>query len=368
VDTSRLTKLFILVVVGTLLVGTAGVLAWHLFTPESGLVQVSGRIESDKVTLASKVAGRVATISVREGDAVHSGQVMALLEDRTARAQLAEARAAAEVAANQVGAERSALAVLRREVPAAIATAEAGVSAAHANLRQRQSVVLQARLDADRAQGLARDHLIDAQSAERSELAWKEAQEQLSAAAADDRKAEEGLRDAQIGPVRIQAKEAELAAFASAEKQARAHAEEVGTLVEELTLVAPMGGTVTGRFVNVGEVVNVGTPAYELVDLDHLYLQVYVPEAQIGKVRIGLPAQLYTDAFPDRAFPATVRYIASRAEFTPKEVQTPDERVKLVYEVRLYLDQNPQHRLTPGLPCDAVIRWRDGEPWRKPRW
>ena len=63
-----------------------------------------------------------------------------------------------------------------------------------------------------------------------------------------------------------------------------------------------------------------------------------------------------------------MRYIASRAEFTPKEVQTPDERVKLVYEVRLYLDGNPDHRLTPGLPADAMIRWRDEAPWARPRW
>jgi len=75
-----------------------------------------------------------------------------------------------------------------------------------------------------------------------------------------------------------------------------------------------------------------------------------------------------TDAFPDEPFAATVRYIASQAEFTPKEVQTPDERVKLVYAVKLYLDANPDHRLTPGLPADAVIRWQESASWAKPRW
>ena len=95
------------------------------------------------------------------------------------------------------------------------------------------------------------------------------------------------------------------------------------------------------------------------MDLDRLYLKVYVPEIQIGKVRLDLPARIYTDAFPDQPFEATVRYIASKAEFTPKEVQTPDERVKLIYPVKLYLAENPDHRLTPGLPADAVIRWKD---------
>lgn len=93
----------------------------------------------------------------------------------------------------------------------------------------------------------------------------------------------------------------------------------------------------------------------EIVNLQRLYLKVYVPEKQIGG-HLGLPARLYTDAFPDQPFPATVRYIASQAEITPKEVQTPDERVKLVYAIKLYLEENPQSRLTPGLPADAIIR------------
>ena len=367
-DRSRAARLG---VIGAICVGVAAVVAavlWHLLVPQSGLVQVSGRIESDKVTLASKVMGRVTTIRVREGDTPLAHDVMALLDDRTTQAQLAEAGAAADSAQSQVVSARSALAVLRQEVPDAIAAAEAGVASAQANLRQAQSTEHQAGLDSERAQRLLQDYLIDAQSAERAALAWKVAQEQLAAAVADSSKAEQALRDARVGPLRIRAQEAALTALESAHKQATAHTREIQTLLDELTIAAPLTATVTGRFVNIGEVVNVGTPLYELVDLDKLYLQVYVPEAEIGKVRLGLPAQVFTDAFPGRAFPATVRYIASRAEFTPKEVQTPDERVKLVYEVRLYLDANPEHRLTPGLPCDAMIRWRADAPWRKPRW
>lgn len=120
--------------------------------------------------------------------------------------------------------------------------------------------------------------------------------------------------------------------------------------------------------VNTGEVVSAGSPLLEIVDLDKLYLKVYVPETQIGKLRLGLPARIHVDAFPDHPFDATVRYIASRAEFTPKEVQTVDERVKLIFAVRLYLDANPESRLMPGLPADAVIRWQEDAPWVKPQW
>jgi HlyD family secretion protein len=109
-------------------------------------------------------------------------------------------------------------------------------------------------------------------------------------------------------------------------------------------------------------------PLLELVDPDRLYLKVYIPEKDIGRVRRGLPARIHTDAFPGEPFEATVGYIGSRAEFTPKEVQTPDERTKLVYEVRLYLRENPQARLTPGMPADAIIRWKEDVAWMPPHW
>jgi len=349
-------------------IGFAVPIIRRAMAPESGLAQVNGRIESDKVTVASKVMARVSSLRLREGDTVRNHDALAFLDDRTTRAQLAEAQAAADAARSQVAAEQSALAVLRRQVPDAIASAEAEVAAAQANLRQAQSTSGQAEVDSGRAQQLVKDHLIDTQSAQRAALAWRVAQEQLAAAIAGEQKAQQALFDAQAGPLRIRAQQAQIAALQASLKQAEAHVAEIQTVLDESTILSPVTATITERFVNIGEVVNIGTPLYELVDLDALYLQVYVPEAEIGKIRRGLPARIYTDAFPDQAFPATVRYIASRAEFTPKEVQTPDERVKLVYEVRLYLDSNPQHRLTPGLPCDAVIRWRADAAWSRPKW
>lgn len=170
------------------------------------------------------------------------------------------------------------------------------------------------------------------------------------------------LRDEGTAAVQ-EAEKAQLAARVTQESLAEAN-----SLLADLTLRSPVSGTITQRLADTGEVVAAGAPLLVIVDLDRLYLKVYVPEADIGKLRLGLPAQVYTDAFPDRPFPATVRYIAARAEFTPKEVQTPDERVKLVYTVKLYLDTNPEHRLTPGMPADAMIRWQEDAPWAKPRW
>ena len=183
---------------------------------------------------------------------------------------------------------------------------------------------------------------------------------------------EERIVEQQDAILALEAKHAKAVAHIDECQARQAAAEatlsEAQSTLDDLTITAPSRGTIVARFVDQGEVVTAGSPLFDLVNLDRLYLQVYVPETQIGRLRLGLPAKIYTDAFPDAPFDATVRYIASEAEFTPKEVQTKDERVKLVYAVRLYLEANPDHRLTPGLPADAVIRWKEETPWAKPRW
>ncbi|HEU0203529.1 MAG TPA: HlyD family efflux transporter periplasmic adaptor subunit, partial [Burkholderiaceae bacterium] len=333
-----------------------------------GLIQANGRIEADVINVAGKLAGRVVTLAAREGDAVQVGALLVQLDDRSMQAKLAEAKSALATAAARAAAARASLAVLRKEVPTVIAIAEAGVEAAEAALSRAAGSEEQDRRDAERAKRLVAERFVHEQTAEKAELAWRAARDQLVAARASRAQAQQTLVDARLGPDRLRAKEAELTAFEAAHREAEARVTEAQTAVDDLSIRSPIAGVITARFVNVGEVVNAGTPLLELVDLDRLYLKVYVPEKEIGKVRRGLPARVHADAFPGQPLEATVRYIAARAEFTPKEVQTPDERTKLVYEVRLYLERNPDHRMTPGLPADALIRWKEDVAWAAPRW
>ena len=109
-----------------------------------------------------------------------------------------------------------------------------------------------------------------------------------------------------------------------------------------------------------------GTPLFSLVDLDRLYVKIYVPEPSIGKVALGQEAQVYVDAYPDRAFAARVSKVSQEAEFTPKNVETREERVKLVFAVEVALAENPGGVLKPGMPADTVIRWQPDAPWAAP--
>jgi len=349
----------------------AALLLWQAQTrralPE-GLIQANGRIEGDAVIIASKTPGRIAELSVREGDSVQPKQLLVRIDDGVARARLAQAQADIEAARARAGAARAALALLRREVPHAIASTEAGMASGQTELARAEAARDQDARDLGRAKKLEKEKFVGPQLVERAELSLRTHEEQRNAALAGMERARQALNDARLGPERVRVREAELAAALGAVAAAEARSAEAQSALDDLTLASPAAGVITSRFANSGEVIAAGAPIFELVDLDRLYLKLFVPEREIGKVRRGLPARIYSDAFPDQPFAATVRYIGSRAEFTPKEVQTPDERVKLMYEVRLYLDRNPEHRLTPGLPADAMIRWKEDAAWARPRW
>lgn len=332
-----------------------------------GLIQVNGRIEGDSFVIAGKQAGRVDALLAREGDHVNVGQTLIRLDGSFARARLAQAVAARDVALARAEAARAQLLVLRHEVPVHTGGARATLLAADAALAQAAAATAQAQRDRVRAQSLFESHSIDAAEMERAELALALATQNSTAARASRLQALQALADARLGGQRVQAKEAEVAALDASARQAQALVDEAQSAVDDLTITSPTAGTVTARFVDVGEIVNAGTPALEIVDLDRLYLKVFVPEADVGKLHLGLPARIHTDAFPERFSPAEVRHIAARAEFTPKEVQTRDERVKLVYAVKLYATDNRDRRLTPGLSGDAVIRWQESAPWVGPR-
>ncbi len=339
---------------------------WHSGLPD-GLIQANGRIEGDHVTVASKFPGRIHTLLAREGATVRAGQVLIQLDDSQTNARVQQAKHAAEALEAQVQSAHMTLAVINLDVPLAIERAEAQVAKAKDTVDKALSVEREARSDAQRFRDLAAKDQASIQQRDQAAMRWEVAQKDIASARSALIQATKELAQAELGWKRIFAKELDVNALERRRDQADAVLDEAESVLKDMTITAPTNGTVTTRMVDVGEVVSAGAPLLELVDLDRLFLKVYVPEVQIGKLRLDLPARIYTDAFPDQPFDATVRYIASKAEFTPKEVQTPDERVKLIYAVKLYLTENLDHRLTPGLPADAIIRWREDVAWLRPR-
>lgn len=301
-------KTRILAATGLALAAVLAVGAWWLNrAPElpAGLLAVNGRIEGDRTLISTKYPGRLSEVLVGEGDTVRAGDVLARLSSE--------------------------------EVDARKAALDAKVMQAEAALSRARAQAAQAERDARRFEALLEQGSVERMRAEQMRLMATHAHEAVTQARAQ-------LQEAQAG------------------------AREVDSMQAELTLKAPTAGVVLSRLREPGEVLAGGGSVLELVDLDKLHLKVYVPEREIGRVARGQAARLWIDALPDAPFDAKVSQIAARAEFTPKEVQTADERVKLVYAVKLNIGANPGHRLTPGVPADAVIRIDSATPWEKPRW
>ncbi len=162
------------------------------------------------------------------------------------------------------------------------------------------------------------------------------------------------LAQAQVDGLRMGATPQQIAAAEAQVEVARAALEALQVKATRFSLKAPISGLVLERPVNVGEVARPGAPLLTLADLDHLTLTLYVPENRLGQVHIGQPVSVTVDAYPGRTFVGTVSFIAGQAEFTPQNVQTHEERVNLVFAVKVSLP-NPGHALKPGMPADAVI-------------
>jgi HlyD family secretion protein len=162
------------------------------------------------------------------------------------------------------------------------------------------------------------------------------------------------LAQAQVEGLKIGATPEQIAAADAQVEVVRSALVALEVYLEKLALQAPISGLVLERPVHIGEVAMPGAPLLTVADLDSVSLTIYVPEGQLGKVGLGQPVSVTVDAYPDRVFAGTVTFVSGQAEFTPKNVQTKEERVSMVFAVKVKLP-NPDHALKPGMPADAIL-------------
>ena len=284
---------------------------------------VSGNIEAHESVLSFKtVQSRIVELPFNEGQWVSKGAVLAVVDATDYRQQQAIAEAALAVQQRQLASARQNL-----------ATAGKTLLVDQAELRQRQ-------LDLQRARDLQKKEFISTASVDKAETAVKE---------------QAALQE------RDQSVQAEASSTISIAQAGIHGGEESATLarinVGYTTLTAPFDGVITVRQAELGEVVVPGTPVVTLADLDHIWLRAYVNETDIGRVRLGQSVTVTTDSHPDKRYAGRISFIADKAEFTPKSVETHAERVSLVYRIKVDI-ANPNHELVPGMPADARIDLR----------
>ncbi len=294
-----------------------------------GKLSASGTIEAVEVKVSSTVQGRVLEALAREGQAVEAGAPLARIDPESYRLQEGLAASGVDLAEAQLEL------LLRGARVEDLVQAEAALASAEEALAFAES-------DAKRMRELEA-----AGSATKRQR--EDADARLSAAKAAREAANQSLKK-----LNSLARPEELRAARARVEQARWSLLLARRSLSECEIRSPVSGVVTARLAEAGELAAPGTGIALLSDLSSLSLRIFLPEAEIGKVSLGEKAAVSVDSFPGRTFPGTVSFISPRAEFTPKNVQTKDERVKLVYAVRIDLGDG-EGLLKPGMPADAYL-------------
>lgn len=305
----------------------------------------NGRLELNRLDVASLYPGRVERVLVAEGDAVKANEVLVELSSAQSSGQLAAAQAATLRAAELVQRARAGV----TQAQQAVARADAEIAA----YRQQQKV---AKLELDNAKQMRREDLVSA-----SELAKRQAD--FERATASVKAAQAARAEAQAAVAQGQAAVAEAEAGV---KQAQAQADTAASADADMAIRSPLTARVEYRLVEPGTVIGAGSRVISLLDPADVSMNVFLPNATVGGLRVGDEARLVLDGI-DAVFPAQVSFIASEAQFTPKAVETADEREKLVFRVKLKVPAEVAQRydrlLKGGMTGDGYVRRDSTQAW-----
>ncbi|MBI4485696.1 MAG: HlyD family efflux transporter periplasmic adaptor subunit [Acidobacteria bacterium] len=311
-------------------------------SPPADRVRVSGQVEVTDVRIAAPVGGRLLTLRVKEGDRVKTGDVIATLDTADAELLLARARADREQAEAQLRLlEAGARPEDVRQASAQVATARSDVAVAQAELSAAQA-------DVDRFEALLASHSGSRKQRDDAVTRRDVAAARLQGARDRVRAAEETVTRLRAG-----ARKEELAAARARVAAVDAQIATLEKAIADATVSAPVGGIVTETLAEAGELIQPRAVIVVVSDLDHAWANVYVDEPAVPRLRVGQPATVFTDAGGE-GIPGTVSAIAEKAEFTPRNVQTAEDRSKLVYRVKIAVD-NASGVLKAGMPVEAEI-------------
>jgi HlyD family secretion protein len=340
-------KIVWMVLLAVVIIG--GVLGWRWLQPSAlpaEFASGNGRIEGVEIDVATKTPGRILAIRVNEGDFVEAGAMLAEMDVSVLQAQRREAEANLERARIAVGTAES---LVRQR--------EAERLAAEALVRQREAERHAAQLRLGRTQDLAADNAVSVQ-----ELDDVRARAEGAVAAVAATRAQVAAAEAAIGNARSQ-----VVAARSAVDAAQATIERIQADIDDSVLRSPRDGRVQYRIAQPGEVLAAGGRVLNLIDLGDVYMTFFLPMAQAGRVAYGSEARLVLDAVPNRVIPARISFVADVAQFTPKTVETAEERQKLMFRIKAQIDPEllRQHlsQVKTGLPGMAYVRLDPAAEW-----
>jgi HlyD family secretion protein len=358
-------KVIILVIAGAA-IALAGVsTGW--FSPDPDL-QGSGTVEARNIRVGSKIGGRIDKVLVREGDSVQPGQVLITFDEKELQASLDQSRANAEKARRGFRTEE----IAEARAMAAQAKAEyelrkngyrqEDIASARAELDRAKAEEVRTHLDFDRYEALAKKDLVSRQQRDSAEANWKVS---LAVQQSAEQKLEElqrGFRPEEIASVQAHYRQTQ----ATLEKLERGNRPEDVQLAaaaynyeqarfRERQVVAPAAAIVEVLDIRPGDIIAPNTPVATLLEKDQIYVRIYIPETEFGRIKIGQKAELRVDSFPKTVFGGEVEQINQQAEFIPRNVQTREERVHQVFGVKIRI-HDPAGKVLAGMSADVKLK------------
>lgn len=357
-------RLLLLLIVAALVAVAAYSMGW--FHRDTNL-QGSGTVEARDIRVGSKIGGRIDKVLVREGDSVEQGQVLLTFDDKELQAALSQSRAAAEKAERGFRPEEIA------EARASAAQARADydqrrngyrqedIDAAQAELDRATADEIRTHLDFDRYDALAKKDLVSKQQRDTAEANWKMALAQKQNAQHKLDELHHGYRPEEIASAeaRYHQTQATLEKFERGNRRedvaaARAALAYDEARFRERQVLAPSAASVEVLDVRPGDLIAPNTPIATLLERDQIYVRIYIPETQIGRVQLGQKAEIRVDSFPNQVFNGVVEQINQQAEFLPRNVQTREERVHQVFGVKVRIDDTSR-RIRAGMAADVKL-------------
>ena len=392
--TARRPRRLVPFIIATLAV-IGGLVLWFVLrapTTSSSVITLSGRIEGDDSSIASKTSGRILDVRFREGDTIHQGDIIAVLDDAQIRARENEAKATVAQAQARVSSAEAQIGVLdhqllqnqlqvsqsKADASGRVQQAEAELAAAQSDYAQQNANLQLAEFDRDAYTRLAKSGAV---SERQGKEASSKADAQLAAVNASKRRidaaqgaltlarsnlANPAIRNAQSAAVQgqILQQQSEVASSQAQLSQAQDQLAEAEANRQDLTIHAPFDGVIVTRAAEPGEVITAGTAVVTMVDLTKVYLRGFVPEGEIGGVKLGQSARVYIDSASKSPLDAVVLRIDPQATFTPENTYFRNDRVKQVVGVKLQLKAGFGYA-KPGMPADGEILIK-GSQWPGP--
>jgi multidrug resistance efflux pump len=358
-------RVFLFLIIAAAIAGTALYAGW--FRRDSGL-QGSGTVEARNIRVGSKVGGRIDRVLVREGDSVQAGQILITFDDKELQAALEQSRANADKAQRGYRSEEIA------EARAAAAQARADyelrkngyrqedIASAQAEVERAKADEIRTHLDFDRYEALAKKDLVSKQQRDTAEANWK-----MALAQQQDTQHKLDLLQRGYRPEEIASAEARYhQTQATLEKMERGNRREDVELAKaayaydearfrERQVAAPAAAIIEVLDVRPGDLIAPNTPVATLLERDQIYVRIYIPETEIGRIQVGESAEVRVDSFPNQVFRGVVEQINQQAEFLPRNVQTREERVHQVFGVKIRID-DPSGHVLAGMAADVKLK------------